>query len=269
MRKLWFSNEERASYRRQALSLQLQVGLPTLFLSMSFHIAQAFTVSVYAGHDPTLPISKSARIAMALADPHASSRYFIRMVEIFISHLLGFDMKTHRPFRTGGAFGHVSHLILCPEPNEQGNLHFHGLVWILGAPAMPENTEQMQRVLDWIASVMSAEFPIWKTLPTDSPHCDCEDHPQISPIVVSDLARRRGPRERSIAVAHCPSCRREFTSEDILSILIPSSSGSSFIADCEEMIDLLCKPVALHDRFRQLISASTTGAQYVFFFFFF
>ena len=237
MREMWFSNEERAVFRRQALSLQIAKGCPTLFLSVSFHISMCFTVSVYCGHDPSQQITKSAARQLACENPSAATRYFQRMLSILIDAIIGFDVASERPYKRGGAFGHVDRFLLCPEPNAGGNLHIHGLLWVIGAPVRGISINEFETSLEYITSILSADFPLLRNQPA---LCPCGG--PVEPLPLPQEASQRGCRERVIPLASCLSCQRSLTSKEIVSPNAPLFSQ-------DQVEELLMNPVALISAF--------------------
>ncbi len=114
--KYFGTNEERKEYQRRAWNMSARHHGAAAFVTISPDDSSSATVAFYAGYinvDPLRSIklsdvpSHSTRIEIAGKNSFACSLFFSNMLDLFIKHILGFDMHRKRSYLNGGALGVV------------------------------------------------------------------------------------------------------------------------------------------------------------------
>ncbi len=74
----------------------------------------------------------SYRFNLIAKNPGAAALHFEQVLDLVISHVIGWDVKSGRPFKRGGFFGVPKAWVRVVEEQGRLTLHAHFLIWIYG-----------------------------------------------------------------------------------------------------------------------------------------
>ena len=110
--------------------------------------------------------SPAAILAVNAADPGACAMYYSETVDVFVRHIVGWDVSKQAPVEGGGVFGTVSCFAGMTEAQKRLSMHLHTLLGLLGLPptsagllrflAIPTNVAQL---LDLVRVTQSQDHP--------------------------------------------------------------------------------------------------------------
>ena len=64
--------------------------------------------------------------------PGAAALHFEHVLDLVITHIIGWDVKSGKPFKRGGIFGIPKAFVRVVEEQNRLTLHSHFLIWIYG-----------------------------------------------------------------------------------------------------------------------------------------
>lgn len=74
-------------------------------------------------------------LAINAADPGACAMYYSETVNVFVRHIVGWDVSKQAPVEGGGVFGTVSCFAGMTEAQKRLSMHLHSLLGLAGLPA--------------------------------------------------------------------------------------------------------------------------------------
>lgn len=255
--KMWGTNEERKVYRRHAFSLAAELGQPSLFITINPNDAGSIAVCYYAGimskqsldevNKGDLP-TLTQRMQVVALDPVACAMNFQRLMDGFVSVLLGFDTvaSTSRP--EGGIFGHCSGFFGCVETQGRGSLHLHLLVWLHGAPMTSQafrercdnaDSQFLEMLVQYVGSVTRADYPSCPSTPTCH-KCGME----VVSREIDPSFGKKGKQPSAPLVAECTGCSMKWKSMEWIAEAMERESKMSGLTmlDDDDLSWMLANP---------------------------
>ncbi|ORY44055.1 hypothetical protein BCR33DRAFT_766220 [Rhizoclosmatium globosum] len=236
------SSAERAKNRVKLESLQFDRGVPNIFWTLTPSDTGSALLAFYA-HElmpkdiryeditPAHMPDGKAMLKVVLDNPVVAADTFLVVLDLFIKHVLGFDMQAGRSYSQGGAYGFLEAIAHFIECQEGGTLHTHGVAWIHGAPRSEKEWATRIQESGWkdgydtfLQSVVSSNYPIYE-FDKYKPQC-CNSCPlgSLIPIHLSPKLRgRRSKKSPLPKLAMCTSCSQRFSSPELLKTSITSA----------------------------------------------
>lgn len=66
-------------------------------------------------------------------------------MKLVVKHVLGWDKKRNRPYKTGGTFGIVKAFLRVTEEQGRGTVHSHWLIWLTDHTNLENQIERAKR----------------------------------------------------------------------------------------------------------------------------
>jgi hypothetical protein len=164
------SNASRKQMRNEIKSLLRYHGSPMWFVTFAPCDFKAPICLKYAGSnmDINLPWMSAAsyqeKVRLICKNPVSGARYFHKMVELFVSCMLGYQ-GDERTASSRGLFGEVADYYGTVEAQGRLTLHLHCLIWLKNAPSPQELRERVladnvyaEKVLAYLESVVQGEY---------------------------------------------------------------------------------------------------------------
>jgi hypothetical protein len=172
--------------------------------------------------------------ALASQNPWWQAKLFDRLVQIFIEHILCFDMETHRPFDKPGIIGYVSSFNASAETTAEGILHLHGTACVCGVPttaieiddALKDRAtaeETAEKIKNYVKSVVSHSLP-YNGANLTCPNCKKEN--AYIPVAIQGKAYERADRRQPHGIflaplmAACENCNHQVSSQRLNNLML-------------------------------------------------
>ncbi len=144
-------------------------GKSTLWFTATPDDATSLKIVWYAlGPDATKPFenkipSGEFRFKLISYHPVAAALHFERFLNIVIERVIGWDIKSGKPFKGGGLFGVPKAWLRVVEEQSRLTLHVHFLIWIYGHDDIES---QLRRALlnDKISMKINKDIPPYESL---------------------------------------------------------------------------------------------------------
>lgn len=162
-------------------------GLPQLFLTFNPSPAHSPLFLVMCGnktinlfdHFPKIPSAQDRAIALA-NDPIAAADFFEFSITTLFTYLLGWDYKSCSSSLQGGIFGKVCAFYGITEFTEQGCLHGHFLIWLVGGM----NPSELHKALDCDLHFQKRVFAFFEgIIHHELPDIDVHIDPSYDPCI--------------------------------------------------------------------------------------
>ncbi|GMF26426.1 unnamed protein product [Phytophthora fragariaefolia] len=181
MRAFWGSNEERSGARADLFSMQLELGQPTIFFTLSPDSSSSYRIANLAGEIPdsvlsqmesgiseALVYSRAKLGRIAASNPYICARYFDRIVNICIDMVLNWDTDNNCARKEPGLFGSTKAFYAATESqNSTGSLHTHMLIWVDGMPSTVDDYYRMcsldrfrAAMVKYVDAIASSNVPL-------------------------------------------------------------------------------------------------------------
>jgi len=231
----WGSNLSRMRARHDLFGLLKRFGPMQLFFTVSPDSAGTYSISIKSGvvasdavrkGNLTVLPNRAERRAISAKHPVECARYFVRVMDIVIGTMLGWDAKRGKPRRGGGIFGVVRAFAAAAETQIAGDLHSHFVVWLHGFPqtssalqsAVKEDVSFRHRLIQLADAVLTAKPPCLER-EDDCPNChEVGGLTAVLPGV--DAFRRPAPGSTAPTTAKCSLCGTCFGDKDIINAAI-------------------------------------------------
>lgn len=127
-----------ASFRQQVYAAHNSNGKAQIWFTFSPDDAQSFKIVWYAlgPHEATTwekqTPSGEFRFGLLARHPVAAALHFERILKIVVQRVIGWDMRTRKPFKSGGLFGIAKAWLRIVEEQSRLTLYAHFLIWLYG-----------------------------------------------------------------------------------------------------------------------------------------
>jgi hypothetical protein len=245
------SNAEQSKHRRDVMAYIQRFGQCHNFITLTPNNSQGITICYYAGmikleslfdakiEDLPDPVVVEK---IAMSDSFASARLYDRIISIFFKTALGWDTENRCSNSLGGLFGKLAAFYGMTEPQKDGNLHLHLLLWVKGLPRpilskplstfdndsnetenIVDDTNELENlIVEYGSSLVTNELPV-KLSPGICTVCQHEV--LYTPLPIRDSYRRKVTPIRSNSfcskntdpkMAECPNCKSQYSSGKLI-----------------------------------------------------
>ena len=267
------SSAERSNARHKLFGFVRRLGMFQLFLTLSPDSAGTYVIGINSGNiDPNIVTesnhailpTRPERKAFASKNPVQSAKYFMRVMNTFITKVLGWDIDACAPLRVGGVFGKVRAFFGATETQIGGDLHAHFIIWLFGFPRTanelrkkikhdPTFATKLAQYADRIAVM---DVPI--STDDSCPVSGCDGHLKASPIP-GEAFKRPLPGQRPVVTATCSECATDFRDKDVMNLRLDTACDETGVLASRDFIDYVkcsppCQPFEDNLRSRTLVS---------------
>jgi hypothetical protein len=227
------TNEAATKGRKDVLSMQANFGFPDIFFTISPPDDNSFIITVYCGIEELpqnvniLTEEELTRLAkyrdnLRFKYPGVSTLNFERVLNVVMKEIVGWNNKL------GGFFGKPKAYFYSVEEQARKTLHVHMLIWINDLPYVKDDLPYgmddekrksnlaMCRLKNYVDRVQSCCL-IGNKFRTDSHKCV----KRFGKVLVKSnqalrfLRHKEGCRTERCAMAYCPDCEKEWTSDEL------------------------------------------------------
>lgn len=152
--------------RNEFWALAIRFGLFAVWNTFSPSDAKTADIANISGTPDECDGSPAAILAVNAADPGACAMHHSEAVNVFVRHIVGWDVSKHAPVAGGGVFGTVSCFAGTTEAQKRLSMHLHSLLGLAGLPstsakllrflAIPTNVAQL---LDLVRVAQRQDHP--------------------------------------------------------------------------------------------------------------
>jgi hypothetical protein len=144
------SNQARFQLRSQIWSTSIYLNPPSLWITINPWDLHDPIAQVFCGEQidldhfiATAGPSKERQAQNIAADPYAAAKFFHFMIRTILRTLFGVEATPYQVKSKMGIFGQVMAYFGIVESQNQGSLHLHLLLWLMGALT----SEEMHKLL--------------------------------------------------------------------------------------------------------------------------
>ncbi|ORZ40736.1 hypothetical protein BCR44DRAFT_46656 [Catenaria anguillulae PL171] len=145
--RMWGTNGERDTMRKDLDALMIKHGSPSLFWTFVPNPDKSYSLHILASgpeglkqssyedflKDPTAN-PNAVKVDLNARDLVGQASYYLWCTQVLIEKIFGWDTKNRRPHKDGGVFGYLDAFYYAEESQGRLTVHHHGVAWIVGMP---------------------------------------------------------------------------------------------------------------------------------------